>query len=163
MELQLKSIEVTDLVLDPDNVRKHGEKNITAIKDSLRQFGQVKPIVVNSKLKVVAGNGTLRAALDLGWVKLNVIQLPEDWDSNKIKAFAIADNRTSELAEWETELLNLQLEELQEEGYQLEDLGFQELLDPNKDSIDEFQEVDEDLPTDYECPKCGYEWSGSTK
>lgn len=162
MKENLKSVSVSDLELDPENVRKHSQKNLDAIKESLRQFGQVKPIVINSDLKVVAGNGTLTAAKELGWQKINVIQLPEDWDKNKIKAFAIADNRTAELAEWETELLNIQLEELREYGYELSSLGFEKLRDPNE-GIEDFKEIDEDLPTDFQCPKCGYEWSGEAK
>jgi ParB-like chromosome segregation protein Spo0J len=162
MKENLKSVNISDLQLDPENVRKHSEKNLNAIKDSLRKFGQVKPIVINDDLTVVAGNGTLSAARELGWQKIDVIQLPQDWDKNKIKAFAIADNRTAELAEWETELLNIQLEELREHGYKLSDLGFENLKDPDE-VIEEFKEIDEDLPTDYQCPKCGYEWSGAAK
>jgi ParB-like chromosome segregation protein Spo0J len=162
MKESVKSVSVSDLELDPENVRKHSQKNLDAIKESLRQFGQVKPIVINSDLKVIAGNGTLTAAKELGWQKINVIQLPEDWDKNKIKAFAIADNRTAELAEWETELLNIQLEELREYGFELSSLGFEKLRDPNE-GIEDFKEIDEDLPTDFQCPKCGYEWSGEAK
>lgn len=123
MEPVTKSVEIKDLNLDPDNVRKHSYKNLEAIKNSLRQFGQVKPIVIHKDI-VVAGNGTLMAAKDLGWKQIDVVTLPDDWTPEKIKAFAIADNRTAELANWDTELLNLQLEELQEFGYHLEDVGF---------------------------------------
>lgn len=124
MKIEAKSLKVSDLSLDDKNVRQHNFSNINAIKESLRKFGQVKPIVINKDLKVVAGNGTLTAAKDLGWVNIDVIQLPEDWDENKIKAYAIADNRSAELAEWDVKLLETQLEELQESGYILEDTGF---------------------------------------
>lgn len=124
MKIEAKSVKVVSLSLDDQNVRKHSFTNINAIKESLRKFGQVKPIVVNSELKVVAGNGTLTAAKDLGWVNIDVIQLPADWDETKIKAFAIADNRSAELAEWNVNLLATQLEELKEYGYELEDTGF---------------------------------------
>jgi len=59
--------------------------------------------------------------------------VPADWTPEQAKAFAIADNRTAELASWNQEKLALQLGELQEAGYELEDLGFTELPDPNFD------------------------------
>jgi ParB-like chromosome segregation protein Spo0J len=163
MEFKTKSIKLLDISLDPENVRKHSLKNLEAIKESLRLFGQVKPIVLDGDQTVVAGNGTVSAARELGWENINAIELPKDWDKNKIKAFAIADNRTAELAEWEVSLLNTQLEELKEFGYELSDLGFEKLEDPTDKSIEEFKEIDEDLPVDYKCPKCNYEWSGEPR
>ena len=125
MQPVIQNLEIEHLQFDPKNVRKHSHKNLEAIKSSLRKFGQVKPIVVYRGV-VVAGNGTLMAAQDLGWKQIDVVEIPDDWDEEKVKAFAIADNRTSELANWDTELLNLQLEELKEFGYHLEDVGFNE-------------------------------------
>jgi hypothetical protein len=125
MEPVIKSVPVKGIELDPENVRKHSYKNLEAIKSSLRKFGQVKPIVLHLNV-VVAGNGTLMAAQELGWSAIDVVELPDDWGKDKVKAFAIADNRTAELANWDTELLNVQLEELKEFGYHLEDVGFNE-------------------------------------
>jgi ParB-like chromosome segregation protein Spo0J len=160
VEFKSKSMKLLDINLDTENVRKHSQKNLKAIKESLRRFGQVKPIVIDKNKTVIAGNGTVQSAKELGWENINVLQLPEDWDDHKIRAFAIADNRTAELAEWETELLNIQLEELKEYGYELDDLGFEKLEDPTQKNIEEFKEIDEDLPVDFKCPKCNYEWSG---
>jgi hypothetical protein len=125
MQPVIKSVPVKGIGLDPENVRKHSYKNLEAIKSSLRKFGQVKPIVLHQNV-VVAGNGTLMAAQELGWSAIDVVELPDDWSKDKVKAFAIADNRTAELANWDTEMLNIQLEELKEFGYHLEDVGFNE-------------------------------------
>jgi hypothetical protein len=127
MKLETEVIKLSDIKLDPDNVRKHSGKNLEAIKQSLRRFGQVKPVVLDQGLTVVAGNGTVTAAKDLGWNQIEAVKIPEDWDDKKIKAYAIADNRTAELAEWNTELLAIQLEELKDYGYELEDTGFSKL------------------------------------
>lgn len=116
--------EIKDLNADPNNVRTHSSKNIEAIKESLRKFGQVKPIVINSDHFVVAGNGTLQAAKELGWTQIATVEIPADWDSAKIKAFAIADNRSAELANWDLPQLADQLDELKEYGFQLQDIGF---------------------------------------
>ncbi len=85
------------------NARLHPEKNLEAIKGSLTKFGQQKPIVIDKKNIVVAGNGTLAAAKALGWKDINAVVTELD-DLNKA-AFALADNRTSELAEWDSDIL----------------------------------------------------------
>lgn len=158
--LRIETVDIASLIYDPENARLHSIRNLDAITGSLRLFGQRKPIVVTKGNIVVAGNGTLEAATKLGWSEISIVRTPDDWTPEQIKAYALADNRTAELAEWETELLNTQLEELKEYGYQLDDLGFEELQDPTRKEIEEFKEFDEDLPVDFKCPKCNYEWSG---
>ena len=67
--MNIEETKIEDLHFDPANVRKHDEKNLEAIKSSLLRFGQQKPIVVDGKGIVIAGNGTLTAAKALGWEK----------------------------------------------------------------------------------------------
>ncbi len=112
------------MVSDPNNARKHDDKNIEAIKGSLKQFGQRKPIVVQGNI-VIAGNGTLEAARQLEWDEIDIVQVPEDWTKDQAKAFALADNRTAELATWNNEVLQQQLSELEEVGMSVADFGFQ--------------------------------------
>ena len=97
MQIETRAIE--DLKQDPKNARKHDQRNIKAIKESLEAFGQQKPIVINKSGKVVAGNGTLQAAKDLGWENIQVVLTQQT--AKQIAAFAIADNRTAELADWD--------------------------------------------------------------
>jgi hypothetical protein len=92
-------MNIADLVSDPNNVRKHDTKNIEAIKGSLIKFGQQKPIVATKDGIVLAGNGTLQAAKEIGWDKISVYVT--DLEGFNASAFAIADNRTSELASWD--------------------------------------------------------------
>jgi hypothetical protein len=94
---------IDDLVHDPANVRTHNRRNIDALKASLARFGQQKPIVLDANGVVRAGNGTLEAARALGWE--NVWAVRSDLDGVEMTAYAIADNRTSELAEWDYEAL----------------------------------------------------------
>lgn len=84
---------------DPQNCRRHGERNLAAIRASLERFGQQKPIVVTPDNVVLAGNGTLRAARALGWSHVDVIR--SGLDGMERVAYSIADNRTAELAEWD--------------------------------------------------------------
>ena len=95
------------LCSDPANARKHDERNLEAIKGSLARFGQQKPIVIDSAGVVVAGNGTLEAARLLGWETIEAVETA--LHGPEAMAYAIADNRTAELAEWNDEALHAQL------------------------------------------------------
>jgi hypothetical protein len=119
--MKIERINVAELSLDPSNVRKHDRKNLDAIKASLRKFGQQKPIVVDAKGIVLAGNGTLTAAKELGWTEIEITRTT--LQGVEATAFAIADNRSAELAEWE-DSLNDVLKSLQDEGVDLADLGY---------------------------------------
>jgi len=91
--------------LTPDvrNARRHGPKNLEAIRASLERFGQVRPIVIDRAGRVLAGNGTIEAARALGWHEVDTITF--EGTAEAAQAFAIADNRTAELAEWHVETL----------------------------------------------------------
>lgn len=143
--MDVNSVRITDLVSDPNNARKHDDKNIEAIKGSLTQFGQRKPIVVQGNV-VIAGNGTLEAARQLGWDEIDIVQVPEDWTKDQAKAFALADNRTAELASWDEMVLAAQVIELKEAGFEVADFGFEAIepepeIETTQDEIPEAPEV----------------------
>jgi ParB-like chromosome segregation protein Spo0J len=119
----LETVAIESLILDSQNARKHSNRNLDAIKASLSKFGQRKPIVVHNNV-VIAGNGTLEAAKSLGWKEIQVSVCPADWDSDTAKAYALADNRSAELAEWGEDVLAAQLAELDEKGWDISELGF---------------------------------------
>jgi hypothetical protein len=120
--MEIERISVADLSLDPSNVRKHSRRNLDAIKASLRKFGQQKPIVVDAKGIVLAGNGTLTAAQELGWTEIQIVRT--ELAGVEATAFAIADNRTAELAEWEEDKLGEVLRSLQDGGFDLLTIGY---------------------------------------
>jgi|HubBroStandDraft_1064217.scaffolds.fasta_scaffold453076_2 ParB-like chromosome segregation protein Spo0J len=101
--MTIESVAIESLSADPANARKHGQRNLEAIAASLRRFGQQKPIVVDSHGVVRAGNGQLAAARALGWTHIRVVR--SDLPATELTAFAITDNRTAELAEWDPEIL----------------------------------------------------------
>ena len=105
------AVPIDELIPDPANARLHPEANLTGIKASLRVYGQRKPVVVNKRNGVVeAGNGTLAAARSLGWSHIAAVFV--DDDPSTAAGFAISDNRTSELAEWDTDALDKLLREI---------------------------------------------------
>lgn len=139
--MRIKTVELDTLQLDDKNARKHSERNLSAIKESLSRFGQRKPIAVRGS-RVLAGNGTLQAAQSLGWTHIDVVEVPEEWDDDTAKAYALADNRTAELAEWDEGELAKQLLQLEEAEWDIEALGFElpKLLDIPAD-VDDIPEI----------------------
>lgn len=154
MKIERRRIE--DLQLDPDNAREHDDANLEAIKSSLGKFGQRKPIVVADSV-VIAGNGTMLAAQALGWQEIDTVSA-DDLDELERKAYAIADNRTAELAKWNQEKLAQALADITEIGDELGeasgfdheaivDLVSQELGEPAEIVEDEVPEVEEQTVT----------------
>ena len=136
--MKTESKKVEDHKHDPKNARLHSEHNIDAILESLKRFGQQKPIVVNAANVVLAGNGLLEAARLLGWEYVDVVET--DLVGTEASAYAIADNRTAELAEWDIDTLILQIEEIAKES--------QELADATGFSQDEIAELADGLSDD---------------
>jgi len=162
--MKIEKLLISSLSLDPSNVRKHSKKNLEAIKASLRKFGQQKPIVVDAKGIVIAGNGTLTAAQELGWTDIQIVRT--ELAGVEATAFAIADNRTAELAEWEEDKLNAVLRSLQDEGFELVDVGFEPITEETTAAPESSaEEIDTDaIEMECRCPKCGFEFDpkGST-
>jgi hypothetical protein len=120
--LSLK-IPIGMLTLDPDNARDHNEQNIESIKSSLDDFGQRKCIVVKkSDMSVIAGNGTVTSAKQLGWT--HIAALVTDDDEVTAAAYALADNRTGELATWNYDRLIKTMSALHKGGFDLIKLGW---------------------------------------
>ena len=134
MSLKIESVAVESLVPDPNNARKHSDANLSAIASSLQEFGQRKPIVVTEGNVIVAGNGTVEAALLVGLTDVDVVRVPKSWSADQVKAFALADNRSAELAEWNPEVLSAQLLELEQAGFDIEALGFEAVTANDDDS-----------------------------
>ncbi len=117
-----ETVPIDSIHTDPANVRRHPERNMATIKASLARFGQQKPIVVDVNGIVRAGNGTLDAARALGWSDIAIVRT--SLQGSEATAYAIADNRSSELAEWGEAELAETLRALQSEDFDLAAIGF---------------------------------------
>ena len=164
--MKLQSVNLDLLKLDESNARLHNERNINVICNSLERFGQQKPIVIDGDNVVIAGNGTLEAALKLGWEKIDVVQT--ELVGDEARAYALADNRTNDLSEWHFNTLVDELGKLDDSL--IEDIGWnpdeiETLLTPpddlgDKSDDEDFKEVSpEGMNLDRTCPKCGFSWS----
>ena len=109
------SIKTTDLKPDPRNARKRTAQSAHLIKESLQRYGTARSVVIDENNMLIAGHGTVEAAKALGIDKVKVIDAAGDeliavrrtgWtDAEKVGA-NLADNRTSDLSEWDAEMLN---------------------------------------------------------
>jgi len=135
--MRVENVPIDSLRCDPANARKHSKRNIDAIAGSLTLFGQRRPLVCMADGTVVAGNGTLEACSLLGWEKVAVTRVPEDWTPEQAKAYALADNRTAELAVWDEDVLGLQLAELEAADFDIAAIGFDALPTDGGDVIED--------------------------
>lgn len=140
--MKVETVAIASLTLDPVNARRHDAKNLEAIKGSLAKFGAQKPIVVGKNNVVIAGNGTLEAARALGWEKIDVVRTA--LTGAEATAFALADNRSSELAAWDDEVLRSTLKALGELDFDLGALGFDAIAAKE----DEWGDPPDDPPAD---------------
>ncbi len=130
----LKSIRKTFYPLelfqpDPENARGHDARNIRAIADSIKQFGQRIPILVDAGLVIRKGNGTWLAMKLLD--RKQIWAIPLELDGPAKEAFALADNRTAELAHWEWKIVSETLLRLDQAGQDITELGFEDFeLEP---------------------------------
>lgn len=140
--MKIEHLGIGELHQDPSNARRHSNKNLDAIKASLTKFGQQKPIVINSQNIVIAGNGTLLAARELEWTSLNCVR--STLGNVEQVGYAISDNRTTDLSDWDTDVLGNTLQSLREDDWDLGELGFDD-IDQGKFLGDSVEPVDIDF------------------
>lgn len=122
-EMQLISID--KLVPYVNNARTHSAEQIIKLRSSLREFGFVNPIIIDRDFNVIAGHGRLMAAKEEGINEVPCVFVDFLTDAQK-KAYILADNRMAMDAGWDEELLKIEMEELQNLGYDLGYTGFDE-------------------------------------
>lgn len=109
--LRLLAVPIDSILEDPANANTHDERSLRAIMASLARYGQRTPLVVNRNGNVTAkGNGTLAAARRLGWTHVAVIFVDDDPVTHT--GYAIADNRTAQLAQFDNAALKRLLEQV---------------------------------------------------
>jgi len=122
--MKVKQIPIDDVIPYARNPRKNGNA-IAKVAASLKEFGWQQPIVVDSEMVVIAGHTRLAAARKLGMEKVPVV-IADGLTPSQVKAYRLADNRVSQEAQWDDELLSVELEELLADGYNLSETGFDE-------------------------------------
>ena len=162
--MKIEQRPIKDLIPYINNSRKHSDEQVAQIAASITEFGWTNPILVDGDSGIIAGHGRLLAARKLKMDKVPVIELAHLSDAQK-KALIIADNKLALNADWDHELLKIELFELDDLKYDLALTGF---------SVDELR-IEMGFGADFEagteddqgkldkidpiiCPSCGHEF-----
>jgi ParB-like chromosome segregation protein Spo0J len=160
--MQIEQWEI-ERVKPYDKNPRRNDKAVEAVARSIQEFGFRQPIVVDAGGVIVVGHTRYKAAVRLGH-KTVPVHVAADLTPQQARAYRITDNRTNETAEWDVDLLPIELGELREGGADLKLLGFtdKELAEYLKEFDTDLEggdgsEVEEDAETVH-CPKCGHEF-----
>ena len=114
---------INDLIPYVNNPRKN-DKAVDAVASSIKNFGFKVPIIIDAQNEIVAGHTRLKAAIKLNYKEVPCI-VADDLTPAQIKAYRIADNKVSEFAEWDMDLLKIELEGLTDfTGFDINDSIF---------------------------------------
>ena len=131
----------------PNNPRINSDA-VKLVANSIKEFGFRSPIIVDNAGVIIAGHTRLKAAKNLGLKEAPVI-VANDLSDEQVKALRLADNKTSEAAEWDLDLLDQELSELSEiADIDMSDFGFElddEEPDDDADAVDDDFEEPEDI------------------
>lgn len=121
--MKVELIDIGRVIPYARNPRRN-EAAIIKVAASIKEYGFRQPIVVDEEMVIIAGHTRLQAAQQLGLTKVPV-HIATGLTNTQIKAYRLADNRTAQEAEWDDELLGLELGELAEQGFDLDLTGFE--------------------------------------
>lgn len=129
------------------NAKIHGEDQILKLMDSIREFGFLSPCLVErDTYNLIAGHGRVEAAKRLGMKAVPCVFV-EDITEAQRKAYILADNRLTELGEWDMDMVNIELEELNDMGFDVSLTGFElDIDEPPVAEEDNYEEPEEIEP-----------------
>ncbi|MDU0893658.1 MAG: ParB N-terminal domain-containing protein [Anaerococcus sp.] len=160
----MKKLEViyknTDELIPYVNNPRFNEGAVDAVASSIKNFGFKQPIVIDDKNEIIAGHTRLLASKKLGLEEVPVI-IADDLNEGQIRAYRLADNKVGEFAEWDYDLLELELEDIETDDLDIdmEEFGFEVSIN-NEVDWDDYEETElkEDNSNLKKCPNCGCEF-----
>lgn len=149
--MQIIYKKIDDVIPYENNPRKNDEA-VDYVAKSIKEFGFKVPIIVDKNNVIVTGHTRLKAAKQLGLKEVPTI-MADDLTEEQIKAFRLADNKVSEFANWDFDLLNSELDDIS--NINMEDFGFSE-VNIDWDDVEDLTEENYEEPQHnmLECPKC---------
>lgn len=138
---RLEIISIDKLIPYANNARTHSDEQIKKIQSSLREFGFVNPVLIDKDYGIIAGHGRVEAAKREGMTEVPCVWVEHLTEAQK-KAYILADNKLAEIAGWDMELLKVEIEGLQELDFNVDLLGFgnivmEDILDGDLEPIDD--------------------------
>lgn len=154
--MRIEEMQV-DSLREYENNPRNNDNAVAAVAASIKEFGFKVPIVIDDDNVIIAGHTRLKAAKMLGMQTVPCV-IADDLTEEQIRAFRLADNKVGELAGWDFDKLNAELEELS--AMDMSAFGF--VMSEDVDIDDFFTEAEDDDPKEKEpkrvqCPCCG-EW-----
>jgi ParB-like chromosome segregation protein Spo0J len=139
-----KMVDLKSLVAYAKNARTHSDEQVNQIASSIKEFGFLNPILIDGDLNIIAGHGRVLAAQKLGIKAVPVLEISHLTEAQK-RAYVIADNKLALNAEWNEDLLRIELSELAE-NFDLQLIGFSApeldvLLGDVKEKVDKKIEI----------------------
>lgn len=126
------SMAISDIKPYPNNPRKNDDA-VTATANSIKEFGWQQPIIVDKDNIIIAGHTRYKAAKQLNMDKVPVV-VAKNLSKEQVKAYRLADNKTGEIADWDSEFLEDELANIID--FDMEDFGFEQIKnDVNIDDI----------------------------
>ena len=160
MKVEAKSI---DEIKPYENNPRDNDDAVDAVANSIKEFGWQQPIVVDNEGVIIAGHTRYKAAKKLGLKHVPAV-VADNLTPDQVKAYRLADNKTAELADWDMDLLNDELDQIH--NIDMSDFGFDELDDDQIDTepkVDDNEELSLDDFSDDKfevvCPKCGFRFN----
>lgn len=143
--MELKKLKLTEIKPYGKNPRKN-DGAVDAVAESIKQCGYCSPIVVDENYEVLAGHTRLKALKKLGREECEVV-VKEGLTEEQKQKYRILDNKTGEFAEWDLDVLQEQLKDLDFEGF---DFGFAQYNDSDINIV-ERKDLSDTLENEYKC------------
>ena len=141
--VETRSVE--QLIPYANNARTHSTEQIKQIAASMKEWGWTMPVLIDESNSIIAGHGRIAAAELLEIAEVPVM-VARGWSQAQKKAYVIADNKLAENASWDEELLRLELNDLNELGFDGELMGFDSAELDSFLNIEEGETAADDVP-----------------
>ena len=157
--MDIIEMPLSELKMYENNPRKNAEA-VQYVMNSIKEFGFRNPIIIDKDNVIVCGHTRFKAASKLKMKTVPCIMV-DDLSEEQIQAFRLADNKTAEIAGWDYDKLEIELNDLDPAAFDIADFGFFKAYNA-KDNDDGYMDADDLLSDDVKakneyitCPKCG--------
>ena len=161
---QVERRPIDSLIPYARNARTHSDAQVEQLMASMTKWGWTMPVLVDERDELIAGHGRVLAGHRLGFTEAPTM-VARGWTPEMVRAYRIADNKLALNSGWDEELLGLEMSELLDLGVDLTLTGFAdvdiEALIRGPQPPDGFESYDETIETEHQCPRCGFQWSGT--
>lgn len=152
--MEIKMVPIAAIMPYENNPRRNADA-VKYVRKSIEQFGFKVPMVLDAQNVIVCGHTRFLAAQEIGMEEVPCVYA-DDLSEEQVKAFRLADNKTAEMAGWDFEKLEMELEEIPD--INMADFGFESSFDIDSlDGLFEDAEEKQKEPKKIQCPHCG-EW-----